>query len=182
MTDETTAMLTKKGLRTSLLARRKQLFESLAPDNGLAERFLEMLELARPKSVGLFWPIRSEPGLLSVARDWQKRTGGLIYLPETRPDCMIYRLWHEGAELRKDCAGIPYPQGEEASEPPAMVVAPCVGYAESCRRLGYGGGYFDRDLAKALAISVHWRLELPLMSFGCLKRFSSHLTSRLMLL
>ena len=107
MTEETTAMLTKKGLRASLLARRKQLFESLALDNGLAERFLEMLELARPKSVGLFWPIRSEPGLLSVARDWLKRTGGLIYLPETRPDCMIYRLWHEGAELRKDCAGIP---------------------------------------------------------------------------
>ena len=147
MTEETTAMLTKKGLRASLLARRKQLFESLALDNGLAERFLEMLELARPKSVGLFWPIRSEPGLLSVARDWLKRTGGLIYLPETRPDCMIYRLWHEGAELRKDCAGIPYPQGEEASKPPAMVVAPCVGYAESCRRLGYGGGYFDRYLA-----------------------------------
>ena len=116
MTEETTAMLTKKGLRASLLARRKQLFESLALDNGLAERFLEMLELARPKSVGLFWPIRSEPGLLSVARDWLKRTGGLIYLPETRPDCMIYRLWHEGAELRKDCAGIPYPQGEERSE------------------------------------------------------------------
>ena len=74
MTEETTAMLTKKGLRASLLARRKQLFESLALDNGLAERFLEMLELARPKSVGLFWPIRSEPGLLSVARDWLKRT------------------------------------------------------------------------------------------------------------
>ena len=49
MTEETTAMLTKKGLRASLLARRKQLFESLALDNGLAERFLEMLELARPK-------------------------------------------------------------------------------------------------------------------------------------
>ena len=30
------------------------------------------------------------------------------------------------------------------------------------------------------AISVHWRLELPLMSFGCPKRSSSHLTSRLM--
>lgn len=167
MTEETTAMLTKKGLRTSLLARRKQLFESLAPDNGLAERFLEMLELARPKSVGLFWPIRSEPGLLSVARDWQKRTGGLIYLPETRPDCMIYRLWHEGAELRKDCAGIPYPQGEKASEPPAMVVAPCVGYAESCRRLGYGGGYFDRYLAacgnqRPLAVGVAFdELRVP---------------------
>lgn len=167
MTEETTAMLTKKGLRASLLARRKQLFESLALDNGLAERFLEMLELARPKSVGLFWPIRSEPGLLSVARDWLKRTGGLIYLPETRPDCMIYRLWHEGAELRKDCAGIPYPQGEEASKPPAMVVAPCVGYAESCRRLGYGGGYFDRYLAsygnqRPLAVGVAFdELRVP---------------------
>lgn len=178
MTEETTAMLTKKGLRASLLARRKQLFESLALDNGLAERFLEMLELARPKSVGLFWPIRSEPGLLSVARDWLKRTGGLIYLPETRPDCMIYRLWHEGAELRKDCAGIPYPQGEEASKPPAMVVAPCV------MRSRAGGSGMAEAISTGIwpptAISVHWRLELPLMSFGCPKRSSSHLTSRLM--
>ena len=52
MTEETTAMLTKKGLRASLLARRKQLFESLALDNGLAERFWKCWNLLVPKASG----------------------------------------------------------------------------------------------------------------------------------
>ena len=53
------------------------------------------------------------------------------------------------------------------SKPPAMVVAPCVGYAESCRRLGYGGGYFDRYLAsygnqRPLAVGVAFdELRVP---------------------
>ena len=147
MTEESESMLTKKALRTSLLMRRKQLFESPSHGNGLVVRFLEMLEIARPESVGVFWPIRSEPRLLDAVRQWRDRTGALIYLPETRPDCMVYRRWNADAVLLKDCAGIPYAPGEVADEPPDMLVAPCVGYAESCRRLGYGGGYFDRYLA-----------------------------------
>ncbi len=167
MTEEGASMLTKKAIRTSLLMRRKQLFESPSRGQDLAVRFLEILHIARPESVGLFWPIRSEPGLLDAARQWQDRTGALIYLPETRPDCMVYRRWDVGAVLLKDCAGIPYAPGEVAVEPPDMVVAPCVGYAESCRRLGYGGGYFDRYLAgcgdrRSLAIGVAFdELRVP---------------------
>lgn len=165
MTEETTAMLTKKGLRASLLARRKQLFESLALDNGLAERFLEMLELARPKSVGLFWPIRSEPGLLSVARDWLKRTGGLIYLPETRPDCMIYRLWHEGAgECQDFCVWGGYSRGSptrlpfvfemQYARPDAIAGAKVEGPARSAGGSSLAPAIARREAAGALAREV----------------------------
>lgn len=61
MTEEGASMLTKKAIRTSLLMRRKQLFESPSRGQDLAVRFLEILQIARPESVGLFWPIRSEP-------------------------------------------------------------------------------------------------------------------------
>ena len=49
--------------------------------------------------------------------------------------------------MLKDTAGIPYPNGAETE--PELLIAPCVGYSLSCRRLGYGGGYFDRYLASA---------------------------------
>lgn len=148
MTEKTISRLTKKVFRTSLLARRKQLFESSAQLNvEVSMHFLKLLKQVRPKTLGLYWPIRSEPNLIEVSWRWQKESGALLYLPETRRDCMVYRRWFEGADLLKDCAGISYAPGEEALESLDMVVAPCVGYTESCRRLGYGGGYFDRYLA-----------------------------------
>ena len=30
-----------------------------------------------------------------------------------------------------------------------VILVPCVGFTESCLRLGYGGGYFDRTLARS---------------------------------
>ena len=137
--------MTKRDYRTRLLEKRrtvgKDTHEALA--RAVAAKVAELA----PASVGLFWPIRGEPDFREVLRAWQKSSGGTLCLPETRADGMVYRTWEEGAGMLKDTAGIPSPDGAEAE--PELLIAPCVGYSLSCRRLGYGGGYFDRYLASA---------------------------------
>ena len=60
---------------------------------------------------------------------------------------MVYRRWEPDDVLQKDRAGIWCATGEEAKTPPDLILAPCVGYSNSCYRLGYGGGFFDRYLS-----------------------------------
>ena len=104
------------------------------------------IEKLSPQSIGLYWPIRSEPDCRDVLINWRTSHGGMLCLPETRNGSMVYRKWDSGSDMSRDSAGIPYPLGEEVQ--PEVVIAPCVGYSESGRRLGYGGGYFDKYLVQ----------------------------------
>ena len=42
---------------------------------------------------------------------------------------------------------IPYP-ADGAEVVPTVILAPVVGFDAACYRLGYGGGFFDRTLAR----------------------------------
>jgi 5,10-methenyltetrahydrofolate synthetase len=42
-------------------------------------------------------------------------------------------------------------QADGAVVQPDALIVPLVGFDEACHRLGYGGGYYDRTLAKANA-------------------------------
>ena len=112
----------------------------------LTHALADAIEKLSPKSVGLYWPIRGEPDCRDVLIGWQTLSGGVLCLPETQSESMIYRRWDIGMVMSLDIAGIPYPPGEEMQ--PEVIIAPCVGYSESGRRLGYGGGYFDKYLSQ----------------------------------
>jgi 5,10-methenyltetrahydrofolate synthetase len=49
--------------------------------------------------------------------------------------------------MEEDAYGIPKPKDTEVVVPTLLFV-PCVGYAPGGYRLGYGGGFYDRTLAK----------------------------------
>ena len=63
-----------------------------------------------------------------------------------------------GAAWRTGPFGIrePDPGQSDAVPPEALdaVVVPCVGFDEDCRRLGHGGGYYDRYLARCPAVRI----------------------------
>lgn len=159
MSDQSVSILTKKDWRSALLARRKRYVTSEKVCQKLSSRLIHELSVIGPHSVGAYWPIRSEPNVMQALLDWVRVEGGEIYLPETLEFEMVYRLWKPEGRLLKDRAGICFPDGPVASSPPQVILAPCVGYSEAGRRLGYGGGYFDRYLAtcgnaKPLVIGV----------------------------
>ena len=58
---------------------------------------------------------------------------------------MDFRRWDPstGKPTERDAAGIPAPVSGEAVAPDALIV-PCVGWSAGGRRIGYGGGYYDR--------------------------------------
>ncbi len=112
-------------------------------------RELDRLIPARADTVvSVYWPIRGEPDL----RPWMQTAferAIRIALPVTvalrQP--LQFREWWPGASMARGLWNIPHP-ADGAELMPTVILAPVVGYDRANYRLGYGGGFFDRTLAK----------------------------------
>ncbi|WP_296764028.1 5-formyltetrahydrofolate cyclo-ligase [Sediminimonas sp.] len=95
-----------------------------------------------------YWPIRGEPDLRPLLRDWRE-AGATIVLPVvTAPATpLAFRLFAPDTALERGHWGIPVPPETAPQMTPDIVLAPLVGWDAAGYRLGHGGGYFDRTLA-----------------------------------
>ncbi len=101
----------------------------------------------RPRSViAGFWPLAGEidirPLLLALAG-----RGNSIVLPVTpaRGNPLSFQRWRPGDVLIRERFGTVRPAGEPMA--PDLLLVPLLAFDGGCRRLGYGGGFYDRTLA-----------------------------------
>lgn len=93
-----------------------------------------------------FWPLAGEidirPLLLALAG-----RGHPIVLPVTpaRGNPLSFQRWRPGDVLTRERFGTVRPTGE--SMVPDLLLVPLLAFDGGCRRLGYGGGFYDRTLA-----------------------------------
>lgn len=116
----------------------------------LAERLLSLPFGPHAGPVAGYWAVDGEIGLHA----WQMRLPqSLTYcLPVLHDDGRLrFAAWRAGAPLATNLYGIPEPEvtASELFEPAqmSMVVVPLVGFDADCRRLGMGGGWYDRSFA-----------------------------------
>ena len=93
-----------------------------------------------------FWPLPGEidirPLLLALAG-----RGHRVVLPITpsRGDPLAFARWRPGDVLVPERFGTFRPIGEPLV--PDLLLVPLLAFDGQCRRLGYGGGFYDRTLA-----------------------------------
>lgn len=95
-----------------------------------------------------YWPIRGEPDLRPLLANLHAK-GVTIALPvvETRAAPLTFRRWTPETRMVRGDWNILVPPPDADALTPDFALAPCLGWTESCFRLGWGGGYFDRTLA-----------------------------------
>jgi 5-formyltetrahydrofolate cyclo-ligase len=158
----------RKARRAELIARRASVpGEERRRWNDAITRSLEAgIPVPAGAVVAFCWPFKGEFDARYAVRHWRER-GAVAALPEVtgKGQPLQFRKWWPGAPMRRGVYDIPFPADTEVVVPDIAIV-PMNGYDELGYRLGYGGGYFDRTLAKwrggIVAIGVSYEaLRLP---------------------
>jgi 5,10-methenyltetrahydrofolate synthetase len=140
----------KMRLREVLLSARRALApaERMAATAAIENGVMRWWETHRPSSLGVYWPIRSEPDLRPLYAMLLAR-GVELALPTVDDDRQPLRFlaWRQGDTLNEDRFGVAVPAQGNVILPAALLI-PCVGFNTSRIRLGYGGGFYDRTLAQ----------------------------------
>lgn len=140
----------KSRLRQDLLARRQAIVPAVRAEwDAIIGKYLKhLLERQPAQSIGVFWPMRSEPDLRQTFEEWSA-AGLQLALPVViDPELPLkFLAWAPGDALEKDAMGVWVPASAGRVVAPELLLVPCVGYNRDRFRLGYGGGFYDRTLA-----------------------------------
>ncbi|MWD28684.1 5-formyltetrahydrofolate cyclo-ligase [Aquicoccus sp. SCR17] len=114
----------------------------------LIEGLDRIVTVAPGMTIAVYWPIRGEPDL----RPWMRHAhdaGARILLPVVTEDHapLEFRDWSPECRMTRGFWNILVP-AEGRAQTPELVIAPLVGVDEELYRLGNGGGYYDRTLAR----------------------------------
>jgi 5-formyltetrahydrofolate cyclo-ligase len=145
----------KRAERTRALARRAAAFEAHGATAGahLATHGLAFLEPAPGAIVSGFSAIRDEidPAAL-LAR--LHREGHRLSLPvmQGKGLPLVFRAWAPGDDMGRVQWGIAEPLPDRPELEPDVVLVPLLAFDGQGYRLGYGGGFYDRTLARLRAI------------------------------
>lgn len=141
----------KRAERTRALARRAEAYvrHGAAAGAALARHGLDFLALAPATIISGFSAIRDEidpAGLLHrLAAE-----GHPLALPvlQGRGKPLVFRAWTPGDATSSGQWGIAEPLPDKPVLEPDVVLVPLLAFDARGYRLGYGGGYYDRTLAR----------------------------------
>ncbi|MEZ4236763.1 MAG: 5-formyltetrahydrofolate cyclo-ligase [Myxococcota bacterium] len=118
----------------------------------VAEAVLALPELGEPTVVSVYLSVRRElptaPLLAGLVAE-----GHRVAVPRVEGQDLQMRAWSPEAYLLDGVLGIPTTDGPVV---PGVAVAICpgLGFDAAGRRLGYGGGYYDRWLSASGALAI----------------------------
>ncbi|MET3131842.1 5-formyltetrahydrofolate cyclo-ligase [Oxalobacteraceae bacterium GrIS 1.11] len=138
-------------LRKSLLNARRAISDDNRAlwDAQIGARVLAWCAAAKVSQLGVYWPLQGEPDLHS-AYVALAALGVRLALPVVleKHAALEFAQWQPGEAMGRDCMGVAVPARLRMVAGPGALLVPCLGFNRQRFRLGYGGGFYDRTLAR----------------------------------
>lgn len=147
MMDEETQ--SKSTIRKWAKEERKKLdIESLSKN--VIIKLQKTEEYQQAKNIMIFYPLKYEINLLKLLNDSTKS----FYLPKINGEDLLCCPYAKGDELCESCFNTKEPISEQTNIPIDLVIIPALAVDKNNYRLGYGGGFYDRFLAKVKSKTI----------------------------
>lgn len=147
----------KRRTRRAILDDRDALPADVREERGerVVERFLELPEVQRARTVMLFSHFGSEVPTGSLIRRLHER-GVVIALPRIEHGHLVPVAFAPGDPTSTTAFGAQEPIDRTPLDPASIhvVAVPGVAFDRGGRRVGYGGGYYDRFLRNLPSFTV----------------------------
>jgi 5-formyltetrahydrofolate cyclo-ligase len=144
----------KAELRRSMRQRRAQFAAEAGAEASRAatDRALAILQPSPGDAIAAFLSLPGEidtaPVIAAIAA-----AGGDVLLPRmvARGAPLAFHRWHPGQPLETASMGVRQPLPDSPRTDPSRLVVPLLAFDRRGYRLGYGGGFYDRTLARLRA-------------------------------
>jgi 5-formyltetrahydrofolate cyclo-ligase len=120
--------------------------------SGLIQHFPALLVPEEPGVISGFSPIGSEIDPLPLLADLREK-GHQSALPivAAKGEPLVFRRWSPGDDMASGPFGVQEPLPSAREVVPDILLVPLLAFDRRGYRLGYGGGFFDRTLARLRA-------------------------------
>ena len=166
-------MLKSKLRKKILKIREKNNLKNIQIDFNQIIKILKKEKITK-RVVGGYYPVNFEVDDLELLKKFEKKNFN-ISLPVIKKNYqMNFYKWSFSDLLKINRYGIPEPETKNIVYPDILLI-PLVAFDKNLNRLGYGGGYYDRLIAKlskkkniikiGLAMSVQKINEVPINKY-----------------
>jgi 5-formyltetrahydrofolate cyclo-ligase len=143
----------KRDLRREAAERRRAAVQA-SPQAGLAvrDRFLAALSPVPGVAVSAYWPLEDEFDPRPLFAELHRRghpIGLPVILGKGQP--LKFRRWTPDVALVRGSFRVMTPPMEAPEVIPQLLLVPLLAFDRAGYRLGYGGGFYDRTIAKLRA-------------------------------
>lgn len=143
--------MNKQELRQAIRARKRAMTEEdiLRRSEILAEKFARSNAYWAAKTIYGYLPYNQEVRTVPMLRRALEE-GKRVAVPKVYGDDMKFIYLDDLSQVAKGYAGIPEPvaDGPVAQDETALVLMPGLAFDRAGHRIGYGGGFYDKFLAR----------------------------------
>ena len=143
--------MNKKDIRDSVLFLRNSLDKKEASyiSRGICNDVTELEIYENAKDICLYMSINNEVDL-SYLMEQSYKDGKNVWLPRVIEKQMDFYRYEKDTKLIEGAYGIKEPDSKDVLVPDdnTLIIMPGAVFSEDRKRIGYGGGYYDKYLAK----------------------------------
>ncbi len=144
----------KQAMRGESRERRRGARDAAGPDaaDAATALFMSHIEISPHAVVAGYWPMGDEFDVRPLMHTLHARGHGCCLPVVTGQGApLTFREWSPGATLSPAAFGTSVPGGDAPEVTPGVLLVPLLAFDGRGCRLGYGGGFYDRTLARLRA-------------------------------